>query len=115
MFDMEGKVDMPAITFIQFDGTTQIVAADVGMSAMQAAVNHQVPNILADCGGCCACGTCHAYVDDGFIDLIPTADEAEIGMLDAATDVRANSRLTCQIKVTAALDGLTLRVPESQV
>jgi 2Fe-2S ferredoxin len=81
---------------------------------MQGAVNHLVPGIEGDCGGLCACGTCHVYIPGEFAELCGTADELEQGMLEFAFDVSDSSRLSCQIKVTEALDGLIVRMPARQ-
>ncbi len=106
---------MTRILFIQPDGREQSVEARPGQSVMQAAVAALVPGIVADCGGACSCATCHGYVDESWQGRVPTpsADEAE--MIDAGClDVEPTSRLTCQIQVTAALDGLIIRIPPSQ-
>lgn len=103
---------MPQLIFIQPDGTEQHVQADIGQSVMQAAVDNLVPGIVADCGGACTCATCHGYVDDSWADRVPPGSEDELGMIDAGCfNVRPTSRLTCQLKVTEALDGLTIRLP----
>jgi 2Fe-2S ferredoxin len=106
---------MPLIVFIQPDGSTQQVEAAEGGSVMQAAVNALVPGIVADCGGACACATCHGYIDDAWVERVPTASLEEIEMIDGGcTDVRPTSRLTCQVKLTTGLNGLTIRLPPSQ-
>ncbi|MFG1346577.1 2Fe-2S iron-sulfur cluster-binding protein [Xanthobacter autotrophicus DSM 431] len=105
---------MVAITFIEFDGTSHTVEGLEGATAMETAVRNGVPGIVAECGGACACATCHVYVGEGWMDKVGPASEMEEGMLDFATDVRPNSRLSCQIKLTAALDGLVLHTPETQ-
>lgn len=105
---------MPMITFIQHDGSRQTVEAAVGSSVMQAAMDNLVPGILADCGGSCACATCHAYVDDGWWAKLPGPGDDESLMMEAAAHRRERSRLTCQITVTPELDGLVVRFPESQ-
>ena len=105
---------MPKITFIQPDGAEQIVEAQTGMTVMEAAKKHDVEGIEAECGGACACATCHVYVDDAWREAVGGPSEMEEDMLDFAFDVRPTSRLSCQIKVTDALDGLTVRVPEKQ-
>jgi 2Fe-2S ferredoxin len=104
---------MPIIRFIQPDGSEAAASANVGESVMQAAVNHQVPGILGDCGGSCSCATCHAYVDEAWLGHMPTAEPYEIDMLTCAMGVRENSRLTCQINVTPELDGLVVRLPSA--
>lgn len=105
---------MAKITFIQSDGTSQIVDAEVGLTVMEAAKKALVPGIEAECGGACACATCHVYVDDAWMEKVGKPSEMEEDMLDFAFDVRDNSRLSCQIKVTDKLDGLVVRVPEKQ-
>jgi ferredoxin, 2Fe-2S len=105
---------MPKITFIQPDGTEQAVEGDVGMTVMETAKKHLIDGIEAECGGACACATCHVYVDEAWTDKVGRPSEMEEDMLDFAFDVRATSRLSCQIKVTDALDGLVVRVPEKQ-
>lgn len=105
---------MAKITFIQHNGTEQTVEAQPGMSVMESAVKNGVAGIDADCGGACACATCHVYVDPSWLEKAGTRTEMEEDMLDFAFDVRDNSRLSCQIKVTDAIDGLVVRVPEKQ-
>ena len=105
---------MVKITYIQHDGASQTVDAQPGMTVMEAAVKNMVPGIDADCGGACACATCHVFVDPEWLETIGKRSDMEEAMLDFAFDVRDNSRLSCQIKVTEQLDGLVLRVPEKQ-
>ena len=105
---------MAKITFIQPDGAQQTVEATVGMTVMEAARLNQVPGIEAECGGACACATCHVYVDDSWTGKTGKPQSMEEDMLDFAFDVRPESRLSCQIKVTDALDGLVVRVPAKQ-
>ncbi|MGQ0673366.1 MAG: 2Fe-2S iron-sulfur cluster-binding protein [Hyphomicrobium sp.] len=105
---------MVRLTFVQPDGTEQIVEADTGMTVMEAAKLANVPGIEAECGGACACATCHVYVDAGWRDKVGKPIEMEEDMLDFAFDVREESRLCCQIKVVDGLDGLVLRVPAKQ-
>ncbi|MFS8038099.1 2Fe-2S iron-sulfur cluster-binding protein [Xanthobacter sp. AM11] len=105
---------MVAITFIEFDGTSHAVEGPEGATAMETAIRNGVPGIVAECGGACACATCHVYVDEAWTEKVGAPSEMEEGMLDFATDVRPNSRLSCQIKLTAELDGLVLRTPETQ-
>ena len=105
---------MPKITYIANDGTQFDVEAVNGSTVMENAVKNQVPGIDAECGGACACATCHVYVDDAWTDTVGSPEPMEEDMLDFAYDVRANSRLSCQIKVSDKLDGLIVRVPERQ-
>ena len=105
---------MAKITFVQPDGTSQVVAADTGLTGMEAAKKNLVAGIEAECGGACACATCHVYVDDAWRAKVGKPSAMEEDMLDFAFDVREESRLSCQIKVSDALDGLVLRVPAKQ-
>jgi ferredoxin, 2Fe-2S len=105
---------MVKITFVQHDGTEQTVDAVPGMTVMETAVKNQVAGIDADCGGACACATCHVYVEAGQEDRAGKRTAMEEDMLDFAFDVRPNSRLSCQIKVSDALDGFRVSVPEKQ-
>jgi 2Fe-2S ferredoxin len=105
---------MAKITFIQPDGTAQVVEAQPGVTVMEAAKLHEVPGIEAECGGACACATCHVYVDAEWRGKTGSPSEMEEDMLDFAFDVREESRLCCQIKVTPELDGLVVRVPAKQ-
>jgi 2Fe-2S ferredoxin len=105
---------MLKITFIQPDGSQQMVETEAGLTLMESAKMNSVPGIEAECGGACACATCHVYVDDGWRDKTGTPSQMEEDMLDFAFDVRATSRLSCQIKLTPELDGLVVRVPAKQ-
>ncbi|WP_182085764.1 2Fe-2S iron-sulfur cluster-binding protein [Aureimonas sp. ME7] len=105
---------MTSIIFIAHDGTRYDVDAADGSSVMQNAIRNDIPGIDADCGGACACATCHVYVEEGFLDRLPPMEPMEEDMLDFAVDVRANSRLSCQIRVRPELDGLTVSVPARQ-
>ncbi len=105
---------MPKIIFIDHSGGERVIEARVGETVMETAVKNAVPGIDADCGGACACATCHVYVDEAFVSAVDPQQEMERSMLDFAENVRANSRLSCQIRVTAALDGMKVTTPESQ-
>jgi len=105
---------MPKITYIEFDGTEHTVEVRNGLTVMEGAIKNNVPGIDADCGGACACATCHVYVDEAWREKTGTASAMEESMLDFAQNVEPNSRLSCQIKVTDALDGLIVRMPEEQ-
>jgi|SRR5688572_6578836 len=105
---------MPKITYIEANGKQHEIEAPVGQTVMETAVKHAVPGIDADCGGACACATCHVYVDEAWTDKTGEPSGMEQSMLDFANDVEPNSRLSCQIKVTAELDGLVVRLPKSQ-
>ena len=105
---------MPKITFVAADGTRRTVEAEEGSTVMEAAIRHKIPGIDAECGGACSCATCHVYVDDAWLAAVGKARPMEEDMLDFAFDVHANSRLCCQISVTAALDGLVVTTPAKQ-
>ncbi len=105
---------MPVITFIEFDGTAHEVDVPAGGSVMEAAVSNNVPGIEADCGGACACATCHVYVSDQWLEKVGERGELEQSMLEFSDSMRPNSRLSCQIPLTEELDGLVVDMPESQ-
>ncbi len=105
---------MVKINFRSHKGNVQTVEAELGSTVMENAVREAVPGILAECGGACACATCHVYVDEDWKDRAGEPSPMEEDMLDFAFDVRPNSRLSCQIKVVEELDGLTVTVPERQ-
>ena len=105
---------MPKITFIDYQGNQTEVEANTGSSLMEAAVDNDVSGIDADCGGACACATCHVYVDQNWLDKVGKPDDLEVDMLDVADGVQENSRLSCQIQVIDELDGLVVSTPESQ-
>jgi ferredoxin, 2Fe-2S len=105
---------MPKITFIDHGGTARSVEAETGSTVMEAAIRHSVPGIEAECGGACACATCHVYVADEWTNVVGKPAPMEEDMLDFAFDVRATSRLSCQIRITAELDGLTVNTPAKQ-
>ncbi|MDB5649787.1 MAG: 2Fe-2S ferredoxin [Hyphomicrobiales bacterium] len=105
---------MVQITFIDSTGQSRTIAGEEGSTVMETALKNSVPGIEAECGGACACATCHVYVDDAWAGKIPAAQPMEEDMLDFAFDVRPTSRLSCQIRVTAAVDGLVVSTPERQ-
>jgi 2Fe-2S ferredoxin len=105
---------MAKITFIQHDGSEQSYDGKTGLSVMEVAVKNNVPGIDADCGGACACATCHVYVDAAWLEKTGDKTAMEESMLDFAEGVEPNSRLACQIKIADGLDGLVVRLPESQ-
>lgn len=105
---------MAKITFIAADGTSKTVEAAAGSTVMEAAIRNGVKGIDAECGGACSCATCHVYVDDAWRAAVGPASAMEEDMLDFASDVRENSRLSCQISVSDALDGLIVRTPKRQ-
>ena len=105
---------MVKITFKAFTGEVQTVEAEIGSTVMETAIKHGIPGIVAECGGACACATCHVYVDEAFLPIVGQPETMEEDMLDFAYEVQPNSRLSCQIKVRDALDGLIVRIPERQ-
>ena len=105
---------MPRITFIEPDGFRHEINAPVGVTLMETARQNGVQGILALCGGACACATCHVYVESEWLPKLGEREEMEQGMLESAWEPRANSRLSCQIHVSAELDGLVVRVPQRQ-
>ena len=105
---------MAKIKYIEFGGKEHVVEVKNGMSVMEGAVKNLIPGIDADCGGACACATCHVYVDKAWLEKLEPMQEMEKTMLDFAEAVEPNSRLSCQIKVSDALDGLVVRTPKSQ-
>ena len=105
---------MAKINFVQQCGARQQAEAKDGLSVMEVAVKNNVPGIDADCGGACACATCHVYVDDAWLGKLEAQAAMEVSMLEFAPDVEPRSRLACQIRVREALDGLTVYLPASQ-
>ena len=105
---------MPTVTYIEFDGTAHTVEAPNGSTLMQAAVDNGVPGIDADCGGGCACATCHVFVLDEWRHSTGEAEAMETAMLQLAEGVEDSSRLSCQITLDDSHDGLVVRMPESQ-
>ncbi|SEQ35214.1 ferredoxin, 2Fe-2S [Faunimonas pinastri] len=105
---------MAKITFIAPDDTRYDVEAETGSTVMEAAVRNGVPGIEAECGGACACATCHVYVDPEWQEVTGEPEAMEEDMLDFAYDVRPNSRLSCQIRISEALNGLVVNLPERQ-
>jgi ferredoxin, 2Fe-2S len=105
---------MIKVTFIDSKGEKRVVEAEEGSTVMEAAIRHSVPEIVAECGGACACATCHVYVEEAFIPVTGKADAKEEDMLDFAYETQPNSRLSCQIKLVPELDGLVVRTPSRQ-
>lgn len=105
---------MPKITFIDAQGESRSVEAESGSTVMEAAIREGIPGIEAECGGACACATCHVYVDEAWTDAVGQPAPMEEDMLDFAFDVRPTSRLSCQIRVKDELDGLVVRTPVRQ-
>ena len=108
-------VVLPTLIFIEHQGREHRVQVQPGTSVMQAALNAGVPGILADCGGSCACGTCHGYLEGEVAGRVAAASDNERDMLDCAIDVLPHSRLTCQVIVTPVMHGLVIRLPRSQI
>ena len=106
---------MPKVTFIDPDGATHTVEAEIGWSVMETAMKHAISGIIASCGGSCACATCHVYVDEAWLDKLKPPSLEESDMIDTAIDVQPNSRLSCQIKITNELDGLIVRIAPRQI
>ena len=105
---------MPAITYIEFDGTKYNVDVAVGSSVMEGALNNMIDGIVAECGGCCVCCTCHCIIDPEWVKIAGEANDEEqevLEMLDVRTET---SRLSCQVQVTDEMDGMVVRLPESQ-
>jgi 2Fe-2S ferredoxin len=105
---------MSRITYVEQNGTRHEIELPEGMSVMQGAVNNSVPGIDGDCGGECACGTCHVYVDPSWINKLGPINEAEASMLSFADATQPTSRLSCQIKASSELDGMVVRLPDGQ-
>ncbi len=106
---------MPQVTYVEHDGAERVVEVPVGENVMRGALYNGIEGIVGECGGGLACATCHCYVDEAWLARAGTPSEAEMQMLDSASsEVRPNSRLSCQIAVTETLDGLVVRLPETQ-
>lgn len=105
---------MVRIVFVQPDMRLIETDANAGVTVMEAAIRSQIPGIDAECGGACACATCHVYVDDAWAERVGPPSEMEEDMLDFAYDVRPTSRLSCQMKLRDAWDGLVVHVPVRQ-
>ncbi|MEM9170085.1 MAG: 2Fe-2S iron-sulfur cluster-binding protein [Pseudomonadota bacterium] len=105
---------MPKVTYIEHNGAEHVIEGEVGSSVMEVAVRNLVPGIDADCGGACACATCHVYVDAAWQEKVGKPESMEESMLDFASAPQENSRLSCQITLSDALDGLIVRLPEFQ-
>ncbi len=105
---------MPKIVFTEPDGGRRELSAPLGITLMEAARQQGVRGIVAQCGGACACATCHVYVDRAWLPKLGPREEMEEAMLENAWEPRENSRLSCQIHITAELDGLQITVPERQ-
>ena len=106
---------MPKITYTDNEGIARTVEAELGATVMETAIKNDIPGILATCGGSCSCATCHVYVDEAWLERLPPPALEESDMLDTAHDLRDNSRLSCQLVVTEALDGLKVTTPPRQI
>ena len=114
-FDM-GVTAMAKITYIEHNGTQHVVEVPNGRTVMEGARDNNIPGIEADCGGACACSTCHVYIDPTWVDQLPQKEAMEEDMLDFAHDPDpVRSRLTCQLKVSEGLEGLIVNMPERQI
>lgn len=105
---------MPKIIYIDHSGEERAIDATNGETVMETAIKNSIPGIDADCGGACACATCHVYIDEGFMEKVGKPEDMEQSMLDFAENVQSNSRLSCQISVSDDLDGMRVTTPESQ-
>ncbi|WP_040482138.1 2Fe-2S iron-sulfur cluster-binding protein [Luminiphilus syltensis] len=105
---------MPTIKFINADGSEIEAEGEVGSSVMLAAINNGVDGIVAECGGSCACATCHCYIDDAWTAVAGEPNDMEKSMIECALEPNDNSRLACQITITDAMDGMVVNVPEAQ-
>ncbi len=105
---------MIRITYKDSEGHSRTVEAQPGSTVMETALREGIPGIEAECGGACACATCHVYVDEAWTEVVGKPEQMEEDMLDFAFEVRPTSRLSCQIKVTDALDGLIVTTPPRQ-
>ena len=106
---------MATITYIEFDGTHHRIDSQPGSTVMQTAIDNGVPGIDADCGGECSCATCHVIVAEEWMEAVGRPHDMEESMLDLNPEREENSRLSCQIEVSAAIDGLVVRLPEFQM
>ena len=105
---------MAKITYIEHNGKSHVVEVPKELTVMEGAVQNNIPGIDADCGGSCACATCHVYVDEKWFSKLPNKEDAEEDMLDMAFEPNKSSRLTCQITVIDDLDGLVVKMPSKQ-
>ncbi len=105
---------MAKINFVDHSGETRSIDAEIGSTVMEAAIRNAIPGIEAECGGACACATCHVYVDEAWQERVGAPTPMEEDMLDFGYDIKPNSRLSCQIKITEVLDGLVVITPERQ-
>ena len=106
---------MPNIRYHDRAGKVHDVTVPSGTTLMEGAVDNDVPGIVAECGGACACATCHAYIGEGWLSKLPPMEDMEDAMLDSARERRPNSRLTCQIEMSHALDGIEVHVADNEI
>ena len=106
---------MAKITYIEHNGTEHVVEVGAGLTVMEGARDNNIPGIEADCGGACACSTCHVYIDPAWQEKLKAQEDMETDMLDFAYEPNDNSRLGCQIPITAEMDGMTVKMPEKQL
>ena len=105
---------MPKITYIEHNGKSHTLEVANGLTVMEGAVQNNIPGIDADCGGSCACATCHVYVDEKWFNKLANKESAEEDMLDMAFEPKSSSRLSCQLTVSNELDGLVVNMPSKQ-
>jgi len=105
---------MPKITYIEHNGKSHTLEVPNGLTVMEGAVQNNISGIDADCGGSCACATCHVYVDEKWFNKLPNKEDAEEDMLDMAFELKPLSRLSCQLTVSDELDGLVVKMPSKQ-
>ena len=105
---------MPKITYIEHNGKSHTLNVENGLTVMEGAIQNNIPGIDADCGGGCACATCHVYVDEKWFNKLPNKESAEEDMLDMASEPKPLSRLSCQLTVSDAMDGLVVKMPSKQ-
>lgn len=105
---------MPQISYVNFDGTKRTIEVKEGTTVMEGAIHNSVPGIDAECGGACACATCHVKVDERWVERVGPASEMERSMLEFVGNAEPTSRLSCQIRVTKELDGLVVYTPQAQ-
>ena len=105
---------MPKITYIEHNGKSHTLEVANGLTVMEGAIQNNIPGIDADCGGSCACATCHVYVDEKWFNKLPNKESAEEDMLDMAFEPKSSSRLSCQLTVSDELDGLVVNMPSKQ-
>jgi 2Fe-2S ferredoxin len=113
-FTSADDASMPKITYIEHGGQSYSVDGEIGQTVMETAIKHDVPGIVAECGGACSCATCHVYVETDWREVTGEPSQMEEDMLDFAFDVRPESRLSCQLRIAEAYDGLVVRIPEHQ-